>query len=89
MFVSSCYCFNAPWQFKILVSLQRLIFGLTPFGWLHTRMLLRVYETQGTGQGCGLWAQSNFLNDCAITIQFRLLFCVVFNCLSLFLRLFY
>jgi hypothetical protein len=47
------FYFNAPCQFRLLLTLHRPIFGTTPFGWLHTRMLLRVYETQGTEQGCG------------------------------------
>ena len=80
------FCFNAPCQFKLLLTL-RLIFGITPFGWLHTRMLLRVYATHGTEQGCGQWAHSNCLIHCAITFQLRLLFCVVFICL--YLSIFY
>lgn len=47
------FSFNAPCQFKLLLTLHHLIFGITPSGWLHTRMLLRLYETHGTEQGCG------------------------------------
>ena len=83
------FSFNAHCQSKLLLTLHHHIFGVTPFGWLHTRMLLTVYETHGTEQRCGQCAHSNCLSHCAITIQFRVLFCVVFICLylSLFLLL--
>jgi hypothetical protein len=64
------FYFNATYQFKLLLTLHHLIFGLTPFGCLHTRMLLRVYETHGTEDGCGLTltasitVQSPFSSHC-------------------------
>jgi len=41
---------NAPCQFTPLLNLCSLPFGLKPFGWLHTWMLMEEHEYHSTEQ---------------------------------------
>jgi hypothetical protein len=62
-FTSLCYtpfCFNALCQFKPLLNLRSLIFGLTPFGWLLFIVLTSYF-----------WWKHNFSFTIFYTLSFR------------------
>jgi hypothetical protein len=71
--------FNFLFQFTPLFDLRSVIFGLTHFGWLHTRTRQRMYGTHGTEQNWEVTRSLHTVSPCAI----RLVQTVQFGCIYL------